>query len=415
MLGADDVHTWFQQGALTHPFKNFGGRDQESSADDESVVVSSIDLYRYMAAVAGSISPDDTPQSSILEELVGHADHFVFVLVDGLGLDQLADLGGEGLVGKTPTAEIRSVFPSTTAAALTSLATGVWPSEHGVVGWWTYFTESDRIICPLTFKERGTKRSAKRYGITPGSLIPSPPLYASFFRDCRFYLPIFVRGGAFAEWSRGASRGYSYLTPATAARRIAAHIKSAKGATYSYWYMPHLDSAGHKHGPHARKSQKTLGQIINAVSLLKGKAPKGTTIVLTADHGQVEVPPEGVYSFDTREKPFSFLRVAPTGEESTPIFHVQAGRRDEFRRMFADLPVSSAFALLTPEECADLELFGPGELSRRMLPHLGDYVGIAKEPALLRHGDGSGGKPDRGAHGGLRPAEMQIPLFVLRA
>ncbi len=415
MLGADDVLTWFQQGALTHPFKEFDGPAADRSQTDRPVVVTSVDLYRYMAAVAGSIAPDTSPQAAILEDLVGHADHFVFVLVDGFGMDQLEDLPGDGIIGKAPTTEIRSVFPSTTAAALTSLATGVWPADHGVVGWWTYFTESDRVICPLTFKERRTNRSAKRYGITPASLIPSPPLYASFFRDCRFYLPVFVRGGPFAEWSRGASRGYSYLTLKSAAHRIAAHISRAKGATYSYWYMPHLDSTSHHRGPHAPQSRKTRGNILDAVAQLQARAPKGTTIVLTADHGQVEVPAERVYDLDTRKKPFSYLRVAPTGEESTPIFHVQAGRRDEFRRIFADLPVAGDFALLTPEECADLQLFGPGKLSKRMLPHLGDFVGVAKEPTLLRNASADGGKPNRGEHGGLRPAEMRIPLYVLRA
>jgi predicted AlkP superfamily pyrophosphatase or phosphodiesterase len=75
------------------------------------------------------------PLPSWLPAPVAEADQVVLLLLDGLGWEQLATRRH-----LTPTlaamtgGAITSVVPTTTAAALTSLTTGLPPGEHGVVG-----------------------------------------------------------------------------------------------------------------------------------------------------------------------------------------------------------------------------------------------------------------------------------------
>lgn len=400
MLGADDVAQWLKDGTLIHPVPDGGG------------VPTSVDLYRYMAAVAGSISPETTPGMARLEQIVGHADHFVLAMVDGLGMNQTHMPPPGGALAEARREEIRAVFPSTTASALTSLATGTWPAEHGVTGWWTYFTEADRVLCPLTFRERGTKRPGLAYGLTLDRLVDARPLQATFFRSSSYYLPATIRGGHFAKWSRGTTPQESYLTLGQGARSIARRLTKANGATYTYWYIPHVDAASHTHGPLSRQASGAVLRVDDALLKLKQRAPAGTRIIVVADHGQIEAG--DYFALAEEDALLSYLKIGPTGEGTMPIFHVRAGKRKDFRRAFQDRDFGEHFALITPDEAQDLALFGPQALSRKMRDHLGDFIGIAPKPTVIDFAPGKEAAHDHlGVHGGLRPQEMRVPLYVV--
>ncbi|MEY4296201.1 MAG: hypothetical protein RL016_47, partial [Actinomycetota bacterium] len=65
-------------------------------------------------------------------------DSAVVILVDGLGSSNLKTASGHARflsADLSASQSISTVFPSTTAAALTTLATGVLPAEHGIVGY----------------------------------------------------------------------------------------------------------------------------------------------------------------------------------------------------------------------------------------------------------------------------------------
>ncbi|MFW5684957.1 MAG: hypothetical protein ACOC1I_08895 [Spirochaetota bacterium] len=100
------------------------------------------------------------------------------------------------------------------------------------------------------------------------------------------------------------------------------------------------------------------------------------------------------------------------------MFHLRTGSSEAFREEFDRHPASRLFTLYPSEELIEHGLYGPGIASESLRLHLGDYVGIAQEPALLEYvapaTDGGPGSPveHRAVHGGLRPGEMQVPLFL---
>ncbi len=85
----------------------------------------------------------ETRGARLLRDLIGEPRHLVLLLVDGLGLRMLEQRPADSVLRRLLAMELRTVFPSTTASAITSLATGEWPAQHAVVGWWTHLPVLD--------------------------------------------------------------------------------------------------------------------------------------------------------------------------------------------------------------------------------------------------------------------------------
>ena len=101
-----------------------------------------------------------TPACRLLSSLLGPSDHFIFILADGLGLDMVEELPPSTFLRRQLAREIRTVFPSSTAPALTAIATGAWPAQHGVTGWWTHLPELKAPGLLLPFVTRATGQNA---------------------------------------------------------------------------------------------------------------------------------------------------------------------------------------------------------------------------------------------------------------
>src|SRR5436190_20975516 len=102
------------------------------------------------------------------------ASNVVFLIVDGLGDNYLQANGAGGQMAAHRRGAISAVFPSTTASAITTSFTGATPLEHGLTGWFTYFSEAACVGAPLPFLRRGEKASL---GIPPGRIFVEPSYF----------------------------------------------------------------------------------------------------------------------------------------------------------------------------------------------------------------------------------------------
>jgi hypothetical protein len=135
--------------------------------------------------------------------------------------------------------------------------------------------------------------------------------------------------------------------------------------------------------------------------------PPGVRIVVSADHGQIDVSDADTCMLPDDDPMLELLRAAPTGDPRVPLFHVRPGRQAEFEAMFRDR-FGERFALLTTDELASRQLLGP-TISGATRSLLGDYTAIPGTPSVLRHRLES---PMRGYHGGMAAAECRIPLII---
>src|SRR4051812_31893983 len=106
------------------------------------------------------------------------ARNVILLIIDGLGDNLLMRRGAGGELARRRKRAITSVFPSTTASAITTSYTGRTPAEHGLTGWFTYFAEAGCVCAPLPFKSRGDYVSLVARGTTPERLFTVPSLFA---------------------------------------------------------------------------------------------------------------------------------------------------------------------------------------------------------------------------------------------
>src|SRR5688572_31854255 len=95
------------------------------------------------------------PLAALPAKELGEARNVVLVIIDGLGDNYLMRAGAGGELARRRRAAITSVFPSTTASAITTSYTGRTPLEHGLTGWFTYFGEAGYVAATLPFRTRG--------------------------------------------------------------------------------------------------------------------------------------------------------------------------------------------------------------------------------------------------------------------
>ena len=152
MTGVDRLLAWFDDGTLIRP-----------SADELNFV----DLVVGLCRLAGAGGLGETPGSGELARRIGAADHYLLVLVDGMGADLVDAMPPDAFMRRHLAGRLRSVFPSTTATALTTLHTALWPADHGVGGWWTYLPARDLMCVTLPFRQRHTETPLARLGVSP--------------------------------------------------------------------------------------------------------------------------------------------------------------------------------------------------------------------------------------------------------
>jgi hypothetical protein len=105
------------------------------------------------------------------------ARNVVLLIVDGLGDNYLMRHGSGGELARRRRGAITSVFPSTTASAITTSYTGRTPLEHGLTGWFTYFGEAGYVAAALPFRTRGDMQPLREKGFSAERAFIAPPIF----------------------------------------------------------------------------------------------------------------------------------------------------------------------------------------------------------------------------------------------
>ncbi len=366
-----------------------------------------VDLANALALLCGVRDIDATPGAQRIAREIGEADHIVFALIDGLGSNLIERMGENSFLRSHAGMELRSVFPSSTAPALTSLATALWPAEHAVPAWWTYLPEYALTSTILLFIERFAERPLVGLGVEPERVFTRPPFVTRMPRDSRLYLPKGIADSVYTRYATGGGAGHGYGDLADGIDAIIARVQQSHDSTYTYLYFPVIDGLQHALGPeHATVTAACRALDRQLARLAQGLGGRGR-LVVTADHGLISVPESGKHLLAPEDELLQLLRLPPSGEPRVPFFHVRAGAHARFAALFRER-LGEYFALLTADEAQELRLFGPVPLSPDARARIGDFVGVALGPDVLL----SSPMEYRGFHGGLAPDEMRVPLII---
>jgi hypothetical protein len=354
-------------------------------------------------------------------------DVVVVALVDGYGFEQYrrdrADYPMLDLLADAGTVTpLTSIYPSETAAAITTTHTGTLPARHGVLGWDQYVDEVGSVLQTLPFATQGDEPAGDVHGVGAEVLMDATSLYADLGVDATAVVPDGLLGTAYSEVAQAGLGGEEYddLDGATAAIQRA--VEGADDRTYVYVYFDHVDGAAHAAGTESPAYHEQLSGVLEAlesalVSGLDEETAERTLLLVTADHGEVDTPgATGNVNLraDRFDPLWDALRtddgdvVPPVGGPRNLQLHVREGER----AAVSELLERELDALVVDRETVlELELFGPGEPSDLFRERLGDLLAVPRgrsawhEPAPLRY---------VGMHGGLHPDEMLVPFCAAR-
>src|SRR3954467_2243222 len=124
-------------------------------------------------------APRHAPLAALPASEVREARNVVLLIMDGVGDNFLRRHGAGGEIERRRRTAITSVFPSTTASAITTSYTGATPLEHGLTGWFTYFGEAACVGAPLPFTSRGDALSLYGRGISPAEIFSEKAFFSA--------------------------------------------------------------------------------------------------------------------------------------------------------------------------------------------------------------------------------------------
>lgn len=388
----------FQSGRLVRPFGEG---------------LSFVDLVRALAHLTGLEGVETSSQVAALCRKIGKADHYLLVLVDGLGMNILRRMPRHNLLRASMAAELKAVFLSTTAAGLSTLATAQWPCAHSVPAWWTRLDRRGITAVTLAHTERSSERPLDEFGISPEELLPWNSFWTKIDYEAMSVLPADIVESPFSIRARGGTAriGYGDLREATEITSRA--ILCAPGPSITYLYLPQIDTLSHQEGPESKAVLEEALLVEQALAELVASVGGGARILITADHGQAQVSESDRFLLGNDDPILRHLKCTPSGETGVPIFHVlphcEALFAAEFSARFGE-----RFLFLSPAQVEQMRLLGPGPLSAEMKERMGNFIALAQKPTCLCFGPPEeSGCENKGVHGGLSAAEMMIPLMIL--
>lgn len=342
----------------------------------------------------------------------------VLVVVDGYGLEAwkrdradhaiLNALAERGTV--TP---LTAVYPSETAAAITTVETGQLPCEHGRVGWNVYEPSTDRAFLALSGE---TKAGDAEGGVADEAWAGVDYHYTELADagvDCHRLQP-------FATETAGVTH-HTYDGLDAFAGRLSAVLADSDDPGYVYAYLPQADHAAHRAGTESEAFDAAVAGVCEQLSAFVDGLDAGTAartlLLVTADHGHVDTDPGRNVDLSANPTVMANLRrhadgtpVRLAGSPRNVHLHLREGTVAETREALGDLDART----FTREEALDRGLFGDRPATDRFRRRCGDLV-VAHRELGAWFGDV---EPDEleqvGMHGGLAPAEMLVPFAAAR-
>lgn len=347
---------------------------------------------------------EDTGAHGWLPDPVRDAGQVVVLILDGIGWEQVHR--SPSLVPTLRSGEmvkLTSVAPTTTAAALTSISTGLAPSDHGIVGYRVRVTSEGSGEDVLNVLKWRTSRGDARTTTPPPSFQPT----AAF---CGVDAPVVTRSGfvgtGFTAAHLSGARIIGWQVTSTMVVEVRRRLSA--GEKFVHAYYDGLDNVAHEHGlsDHYEAEMRSADRLVaDFLEVL----PKGASLVVTSDHGQVDVG-------RSAELPANEVLDASrlvSGEGRFRWFHAKPGATNDLYEAALGAHGDSAW-IRTSDEISDDAWLG-GALGQNLRERLGDVAIVPHEPIAFLDPADPGETRLAARHGSLTSTEMHVPLVAFGA
>ncbi len=342
--------------------------------------------------------------------------HIVCMVVDGLGYNFLKKHNNSFLYQHLKQ-RITSVFPTTTASAVTAFLTAQAPLQHGLTGWYMYFKELATAGVSLPFQPRFSKKSFDEMEIIPSEVFNHENAFDKNNISYTMVLPNSTIDSAYSKHSAKNRLGYEnhhdfFQVLDRNLAKQKSNITSSQNMILAYY--PYLDEFGHIYGINSQNCSDLFSKIDYDFRKLTEKYLSDDTLfIITADHGLVDILPEKKLKVSDYPEIANALILPLCGEGRVPFCYVRPSKAKAFEA-FVQNEFSEYCTMMTLEQALDENLFRLGEMNAKFTDRVGDYILFMKDGYILtdplvnekQH-------PFNGYHGGLSEDELYVPLIIL--
>ncbi len=334
------------------------------------------------------------------------------LLVDGLGHHQLplaaphapvlAEIAGHRLAGASART-LTTGFPSTTPTSLASLSTGAPPGSHGLLGFFLNLPGTNQVLNLTAWRDEPDPQRwqplSTQFARAAAAGIETRVVVRPEFVGSGLTVAVY-RGGTWAEAS----------DVDTLATQMLAGLTARPGLVYGY--LPDVDRYGHRYGLDSDRWRRAVADADRLITRLVDGLTSDTALVITADHGQLDVPAQHRVDLDLDPRLREGVRVV-AGEPRVRYLHTRPGARGDVLATWS--AVLGPAAWVAPrEEAVAQGWFGP--IPAEHLERVGDVVVTCQDDYVVL---ASASEPAQVAsliafHGSATPAEMMIPLLIVR-
>jgi predicted AlkP superfamily pyrophosphatase or phosphodiesterase len=362
----------------------------------------------------------------------GHPLKVVLLVIDGFGWHQWLQYAKrydffQRLTVRGVLAPLTTVFPSTTAAALTTIHSGLTPQEHGLPEWWVYFDELDTIAASLPFTPLGARGRDKllEAGVKPSLLFQGRTVYQTL---ARAQIPSFTlirdayARSAYSSLVHKGSMTVPFINASDLLVNLRQRLAEISGPAYFLVYWDAVDAIAHTYGPHTEQYHAELNGFSyllqrELIDTIPRHIAADVLLMVTADHGHIKVAPRETLYLNRYPKFVQSLQLSRSGQRIPPW----GSPRDVFLRVHEErLPEIAAWltkrlagkaTVTTIADALQRQLFGVGKLHTRFKPRIGNLLILPDKDYLIWFEHLKGQKfAMQGMHGGLSPEEMLIPF-----
>ncbi|KGM14276.1 alkaline phosphatase family protein [Cellulomonas bogoriensis] len=362
-------------------------------------------LDSVLPAAAAALGAGDEADEAARHRLdLPRAPRVCVVLVDGMGYELLARRATHApfLAGLLDAGDpLTTGFPTTTATAMGLFGTGRPAGLTGMAGYTVRNPTTGTLANLVSWDGAPPARQWQR----------EPSVFERLTAkgiEVTSVAPARFGGSGLTDAVLGGGR---FVAAESLRDRVDATVfeLSAPGLVYLYW--GEVDKIGHQHGWRSREWAEELAATDREISRLARSLPPGTLLMITADHGMVDVDPRAIVDVARNRDLLAGVDLV-AGEPRAAHVHVRPGQQDAVLSRWRSRLEGTAL-VASRDEAVAAGWFGP--VAEHVLPVLGDLVVLAT---------GSGGVGDsrtqtqaslalRGMHGSLTSAELDVPLLVV--
>ncbi len=338
--------------------------------------------------------------------------NIVLIIIDAMGYEYLKKYGKGTVFNKHLKARMTSVFPATTAAAILTFITGVAPKQHGLTGWFMYLKELGIISIPLRFKIRGGSILNKK--IHPKQMYNQKSIYNRIKSQKYAVLPMDIVNSITSKlvYSKAKRKGYRTLNGFLRQTRKIIKSNNKKKFVHAYW--PEFDKNCHHYGVKSKKTFTHFKKLNkNFEKFIKSLKGTNTLLIITADHGQIDVPKSKKIILKKHPKLKETLTMPLCGEPRAAYCYVHPSKTKQFEK-YVKTKLKYACTMHKRKELIKRNYFGFFKPNPKLFDRIGDYILIMKENYEIKDFVlGEKEKFNIGNHGGTSKEEMYVPLILV--